>query len=800
MPVSHFGKTVLFGSSFIALSTAPVAAQVTGAEAQGAEDSQTLEDIVVTARKREESLMDVPVAVTAIGAVQLERSGVSDLSGISQLAPQVVVGRSDSGAGASFSIRGIGTSFFDSGTEQSVSVNIDGIAAGRGNIITQGYFDLQQVEVLKGPQALFFGKNSPAGVISLTSKSPGDKLEGYVRAGYEFEARERYAEAAVGGPLTDTLKARFAIRGSKMRGWLTNTAVPLDPNPFYGTATPGAAHRSNGGEDLLGRATLMFDPSDTFSATLKVSAGVHKDHGTTGQTICDPAGGLERPTVFGLPDPAGDCAFDKRYQNSAINSAITGEWPLARDGEPYTDTWSTLSSLTMNYDFGNVALTSVTGFFKLKHRQALDFTYSSFGEVFVALGEDTRQWSQELRLVSDFDGPLNFTLGGYWEDGKRTSPTNSMLFLTPDPATGKFHNYENVATVDSQTLSAFGQLRWQFSDQVELAGGVRYSQDKKDVILGNSYVNPSPALVFLRPQGDFLEGKFRDSNWSPEVTLSWKPNDDILVFGAFKTGYKAGGFANPSLLVATQTIDQIRFGSETIKGFEAGFKGELLDRTARIELTAYSYKYSDLQVSLFDQSVFQYKIFNAPSSRIKGVELAGQWRPTRGLSLNAAAAYNSAKYTDFPGFPCYTYQTRATGCTIGGVEDPATGFVAGGQQQLTGRTLSRAPKWAINGGFNYEIDLGIGMSVGLNADVNYTSSYDAGEDKAPILNQKAYTLINAGARLFADAGWEIAFIGRNLTNKYYKYAGSGKSNASPFEYLTYTPRTRELRVQMTYRF
>jgi outer membrane receptor protein involved in Fe transport len=584
-----------------------------------------------------------------------------------------------------------------------------------------------------------------------------------------------------------------------MRGWLRNTASALDPNPFYGIATPGAAHKGNGGEDLLGRATLVYEPSDRFTATLKVSAGVHKDNGTSGQTLCEPAGGLTKPTVLGAPDPTGECKYDKYYQNSAINPAVIKDWPLARDGKPYTDTWSTLTSLTMDYDLGDLKLTSVTGYFKLKHRQALDFTYSSYGQLYSALGENTRQWSQEFRLASDFDSPVNFTLGGYWEDGKRSSPTSSLLFFAPDPATGRSHSYDNVVGVNSQTLSAFGQVRWQLTEQVELAGGVRYSRDKKSVRLGNTYVNP--ALAILRPAGDLLAGKFSDSNWSPEATLSWKPNSDTLVYGAFKTGYKAGGFANPALLVAWQGLNDLRFKSETIKGFEVGVKSELLNRTARVELTAYSYKYKNLQVSNFDQSLFQYQIINAPSSRIKGVELAGQWRPLQELTLNAAAAYNKAKYTDFPAFPCYTYQTRASGCTIGGTEATAGGVVTGGRQNLTGRYLSRAPKWALNAGFDFETPVGQGLKIGINADAAYTSSYDAGEDKAPILRQKAYTLLNAGARLSSsDIGWELALIGRNLTNKYYKFAGSGKSQGSAYEYITYTPRTREYRIQGTYRF
>ncbi len=795
-------KSLLVGASCIAVSTASGAFAQQGEEVPQATESRSqnqFDEIIVTARKRDESLMDVPVAVTAIGAAQLERTGAVGLEQIAQLAPQVIIARASSGAGASLSIRGLGTPFFDPAAENSVAVNIDGVAASRGNIISQGFFDLQQVEVLKGPQALFFGKNSPAGVISLRSVSPSDTLEGYVRVGYEFEARERYAEAAIGGPLTESLRARIAIRGSKMRGWLTNTAVPLNPNPFYGAPTPGATSKGNGGEDILGRVTLVYEPGSDFDATLKVSAGKHKDNGTTGQAVCAPESGLTQPTIFGFfSDPGGDCKFDQRYQNASITETFAKNYVLGRNGKPYADSQSMLASLTMNYNFGNLTLTSVTGYFKLKYKNLADFSFSSTATNSSTAAEDTERFSQELRLVSDFDGPLNFTLGGYYEDGKVDTLASAIFVPVYDPVADTFQSYVYESGVDSKALSVFGQLRWEIVEQLELAGGVRYSRDRKSITQGQLYVNP--AFGFIRTAGDFLSGKFKDSNWSPEVTLSWKPNDDVLVYGGFKTGYKGGGIGTPALLAAGQVLSDISYGSETIKGFEGGVKAELLDRTARVQLTAYSYDYSNLQISVFDQTLFQFRLANAPSSRIKGLELAGELRPVNGLSLNAALAYNDAKYTSFPSFACYQYQTIAQGCT-GGVVDPVTGFVAGGQQSLTGRSLSRAPKWAVNAGFNYDHEMGNGIGIGINADANYSSGYDAAEDKAPVARQKSYWLLNAGARVYSDdAGWDLSIVGRNLTNRYYRHIAHGKSGGSPFEYTTYLPRTREIRVQLGYKF
>src|SRR5579871_2476052 len=181
-------------------------------------------DIVVTARRREETLQSVPVAVTAISSIQLKNNLASDLTKVAELAPQVSIMQGGSGTGALLTIRGISSANNDAGLDQSVLVTIDDVPLSRGQVIAAATYDLASVQVLQGPQALFFGKNSPAGVISLQSADPTDRFEGYITGGYEFNARETYSEGAISGPLSDTLKARFAYRVDHMDGWMRNVA------------------------------------------------------------------------------------------------------------------------------------------------------------------------------------------------------------------------------------------------------------------------------------------------------------------------------------------------------------------------------------------------------------------------------------------------------------------------------------------------------------------------------------------------------------------------------------------------
>lgn len=799
-------------SNALAQTTSPEQATNTAKEQSTATDSGQIGDIVVTARRQSESMMKVPVAVTAINTATIQRAGVTDLTAIAQLAPQVSVSPAPSGSGAIFTIRGIGTNYSDGGLEQSVALNIDGVQVSRGNLVNIGFFDLQQIEVLKGPQALFFGKNSPAGVISLTSAAPTDQLSGYLRAGYEFDAHERYIEGAISGPITDNLKARLAVRATKMRGWLTNTAGPVAFNPFLPPAfapfatSPGAKH--NGSHEILGRATVTYSPSANFDATLKVSFSHSRDNGSTAERYCQGAKPSWPTLAFIYPgvtvadtvDPYGDCKIDGNYQRANWDPTLASTIPYGNGGKPYSDTKAGLGSLTMNYKPNDqLTITSVTGFMKYDFKNAQDYSFSSFSGIFSSLREQVQQVSQELRMVSDYDGPLNFSIGAYGEHSSRKYMNAAQfLLLGPSGPDGSWNNFEPHFKHKADALSAFGQLKWNLNPQLQLAAGVRYTYEHKTADETNVFLNPTfEALQNLLPVGEHLRGKFKDSNWSPELTLSWTPRDGTLVYGSYKTGYKSGGFSDPTLLSSLNVVgaadaslgqSSISFGSENTKGFEIGAKTYLLDRKIRLEATIYTYLFSDLQYAAIDQTrgVSVYFVRNAASARTKGAEVSATWRVTPELTLNGSAAYNRARYVKFPGALCYNGQTASQGC-VGGVQD------------MSGKQLPRAPEFTGAGGFDYEVPLSGDIKLGFNGDANYSSSYNTNQAQDPLALQKSFWLFNAGIRVYND-NWELALIGRNLGNRRYLIV----SEPSPFtengSFWGVSPRPREIKLQASYRF
>lgn len=802
------GALLAYATSLHAADVAkdPAAIAEAGAKADGGYDG--FGEILVTARKQTESLMTVPVAVSAVGGKEIERKAVANLMQIAQLVPQVTLQQGNSGNGASFAIRGLGSSFLDSGLEQTVAININGMQIGRGHIIAQAFFDVAQVEVLKGPQALFFGKNSPAGVVSIKSVRPGKKLEGIVRAGYEFEADERYIEAAVGGPISDVLGARFAVRAGQSAGFLTNSAGPgvwvfspglvVPGQPIF--QNPGNVGRQPSTKTLVGRGTFSFTPDNPFTALLTVQAGRVTTDGPTslGQAVCfapvtqPTAGGIPGATP-GIPDPYGECRLDRNRVNGRLPEEVARNYPHARSGKPYSYSNVFLTTLETGYDFGDISLNAVTGYFHLKTFGFDLFENSSLSAVGGGNGETAETFSQEVRLSSDFDGPLNFTLGGYYEKSDFTGEVNVMVGLVgiglfPDPRTGSYHSGTRISNNHNRTTSFFGQARYDLTDTLELAGGLRWTHETKRARSINRFVNQAFPLkdAFFIPENVPIDGRLKDNNVSPEVTVSWKATPDILVFGAYKTGYKSGGFANPQILTPAYNSTNIRFNPEKVKGFEGGVKGTLFDRTVQLQLTAYRYNYDNLQLSVFDPATASFLIKNAASARVQGVEGSIDWRPSDRLSVDAAVGYNHARYRSYTTAPC---AVSLPGNCVGAFAD------------LSGQPLARAPDWSGNIGATYDLPLMNDIRIAFNANMNFSSSFFSAESNEPLLRQKAFQRWNGSIRLHQENDrWELALIGRNLTDKVIAAYTTDTIGGSPTQFNVNTVRPREVTLQATIRF
>lgn len=765
------------------LAPAPAFSQEAGETGNSASQSdKELGDdvIIVTARLRSESLLDVPVAVTALTSADLARYGTADLTAIGNQTPGLIISKASSGGAGQLTLRGISTSSSQAGFEQAVSVNIDGVQSSRGRAATNSFFDLQQVEVLKGPQALFFGKNSPAGVISLVSRGPSDEFEGYGQIGYGFKARELIGEGAVSIPLAQDLGVRVAVRVRNMDGWMTNNAV-AQPVPFN---TPGSVNKRPGENEFASRITLAYTPASPFNMTLKFLGNTYRDDGASNMTLqvvnCGTSSAPET-TVGGVIylDPTGDCKRDSNMSNGGVAPEVASNWPIAKQqgGQAFSKYESAIGSLTMNLDYDKILLTSVTGIIASRAETFDNFDGTTFALLAAAEREVYRTISQQFRLQTNFDGALNFMAGAFYEDTYQSFFNSSRIAAVPaDPLTGKFQSWEKPGTTNGETISAFGQVTLDILSNLELSAGGRYTHEKKDSVLENSYIHPFLAAVFNTNR---FVNNFKDNNFSPEVSLTYHPLPNTTLYAAYKTGFKSGGLGLSAVLVKSTTLDQINFDSEKVKGFEFGAKGKF--GGLRAELGVYHYKFTDLQVNSYDPSVNAFTIQNAGGLKQVGAEMQFNYDFSNQFSLRGSVVYNRNRFQDYFA-QCYAGQTVAQGCTVLG-------------QDVDGLPSARSPEWTGTAGFTYEIPVG-DWTVGATGDAFYSSSYFTGETLSPGAKQGSFARFDASLRLRSPENrWELALIGRNLGDKRYIIASSDKPGTSTGQQFGSVSRPREITIQ-----
>jgi iron complex outermembrane receptor protein len=837
--LSSFSAVLLSGSILAAVAV-PGAAL-----AQSAEGASTAGEIIVTARKRNETAIDVPAAITALDQGSLEKYGTKDFWGLQNQVPGLMIQDIPSSGGGAVALRGMASSPNNPAIDQTVAINIDGVQVGAGQIIRLGQMDLQQVEVLKGPQALFFGKNSPAGVISMRSADPGDKLEVKGSVGYEFNAHEIVTDLAVGGPISDTLGIRVAGAYNKMRGWLKNTAQVI---PGVTVAPPG--RHSPDKEEIMLRGTLVWKPDSAFSARLKYNYSHMKsdsDIFDRQQRIACPYGAPQTNGIGGEIDCKADDVTTNGGQNPNLIEILktynTDRVKFHPAGQKMS---MQLASLELNYELvEDINLTSVSGYFKIKDRFGGTAMYQSMGGLVNDNPSMRREVSQEIRLASSKeDWPVNFAVGAYYQDTKIFNANMSAIdayslfkgfnpAFTPGSACAACS--ESDYDVNGTAKSIFGQLIAKPFEQLEIAGGVRYSEEKKDVQGFLNGVRKDGIADPTNPAYAVDHVKFK--NTSPEVTIRYRPNQSWTIFGAWRNGFKSGGF-NTGNGSANRSITVINYRPEKIQGFEAGIK--YAEGPFRANLTAYTYKYKDLQVATFDPISLSQRLINAAGARIKGFEGDFTYRtPIDGLEIRGSFNYNKARYTSFLA-GCYAGQLITDGCNLtpnpvlqsliaGGFDpngavpfpavdvdnNPATPAVQAQylNQNLKGRPLVLAPDWTATIGFSYETAVGTSLKAGLGADLLYSSAFFGQLEEAPQGKQKEYANLDATIFVGAEDGtWRLSLIGRNLTDVYRArfvsqtpltgIASRGGTNIAGGlpDFSGNVNRGREVRVQASFRF
>ena len=719
--------------------------------------------IIVTARKKDESDLEVPIAIKAIGADQLDRSGIQSLQDVAAITPSLNVSAAAGSAGGAITMRGVGSPpTSGSGYDQGVAINVDGVTLVDGNALRLGQFDIARVEVLQGPQSLYFGKNASGGIVSVVSAAPTSSPYAMLRVGYGFEARELLTEAVISGPLSDTMGGRLALYRSDMRGFFKNgLAANFDdaqPSPIFGAVPEPNSARAPDRTLTGARATLQFDPSEALSIKLK---GTYMDYSGASsfdqaQLFYCPSGA---PSLNGVVIPVGteDCKLDHIVAplGSTVTADVGGD-PRYRDGEIRSNQDLLLLSGMIDYEVADgVMLSSITSYYDqevLDVQNVAGGAWPFFGAI-INNGRD--EFTQELRVTTDLDSPINGMFGVFYQDQNLFA--DSAVYLLPSPGIGAAAPRYDVS---GRTYAVFGQLTLDISDAFQIAAGGRYSDEEKTL------------SVFDKISQSFVQDLLatdttRAKKFSPEVTVSYRPDTRTNVFLTYKRGTKSGGFNLGTLFLPPFDGVDRSYEDENAEGFEGGIKTVLADGQLRFDLTGYRYEYKDLQVTAYDPELSTANVLNAAAMRTYGLQLSTNFSPRAapGLSLAASADYTHARFREFLA-SCYTGQTIAEGCNINAAGDLVGPGEVGVSQDISGRPTLFAPDWAGSVSANYEFPISESATmVGLSVGATYSDGFETIQNQPPGSSQDSSVNLDATLRLFNDdSGWEVALIGKNLTD------------------------------------
>jgi outer membrane receptor protein involved in Fe transport len=774
--------------------------------------------IIVTATKREQTLEEVPVAVSVTSAAAIERAQVRDLKDLQTLVPSLRVSQLQSSANTNFIIRGFGNGANNPGIEGSVGVFIDGVYRSRSSSAISDLPNLQRVEVLRGPQSTLFGKNASAGVISIVTAAPSYEFGGSAELSYG-NRNAIVAKADVTGPLADNVAFSLAGGINKADGYGTNLAdgsKTSERNRWYG------------------RAQLLVEPSDSFKLRFIGDYDkIDENCCFVGNVFAGPTAGAIR-AVGGKINSGGIFSYEENYNFASTNDITNGGVSMQAD-----------------YDFGSLSLTSITAYRESRSKTNADSDFTSADVIGQNSGDvDITTKTQELRLASDFDGPFNFLLGGYYFDESINNkqaltlgrdarnylnalaagayislePTIRALAGVPSSAApfggqgqGRFEDWDYT----NKAYSVFGTADFELTDGLVLTGGFNYTKDKKSVVsdtritdvfsaidlvqvganagvpavlpagaVGNTTTlypritacpntnglatvcNPFLALGALQFLPPFLnlpnaveDGRTSDGKLTYSARVAWEATDNINLYASYSTGFKATSW--------NMSIDSRPFGSDFVAGSPsqgapltaskirtAGLATANLTSGTRYALPEEA-KVMELGLKAkWDSVAFNLTAFDQSIKNFQGNSFIGT-----GFVLSNAGE-QSVKGIEFDSSinPIDALQLRVATVYLDSKYDSYVGSQFG---DLSGKSVGGIPKWSTTLGATYTAQLNDGASLILNTDYHFESKTVMNDDPAAAIYKREVKDLGAAVTLRLDSGLQFSLWGRNLTDAQY---------------------------------
>ncbi len=730
----------------------------------GMAQAQTaLEEVIVTAQRREQNLQEVGVSVTALSAERIRDLGITNSTDIGRVAPGVVFTATTAGTASAMSMRGISQSDFSAMQEAPNSIYYDDVYLSASGAASFSTFDLERIEVLRGPQGTLFGRNATGGLARFVTAKPTSTFEGYAEVGVgAFNGY--WVEGAVSAPLSDRLRSRLAVKQEQADGWWENRAPGGKDTMETNALGVRGQFEFDVTENLLARLSIGYSKQPRHRAGTYKSRNFYLDGTgvpTPQQENLDAWGTGPGNNLFGYRDPYAD------GQTSAF------------ENRGFLESDSSSPTLMLQWKLGSTTLTSVTNYTEFSSNYAEEIDGSPIDFAAATARQSLRQWSQEIRGAGSI-GSHEWTAGVYYLDIEMSTFGD---FFFPMLAGSDFA-YDNYQTMNQQTssLATFGQVEWQLGDRLTLITGIRYTYDNKTFDsqvyfreLGNGYSGGAGTSVFPPPGllvYDFQKatvGNLAEQNdglWSGKVQLDYKPESGGLLYAGVSRGVKGAGF-NGNLGGGLSNEDT-PFGSESVMTFELGSKFDLLDKKLRLNSSVYYYDYSDYQGYAFNG--LQGLVGNY-DGRFFGAEMEMQANLPGDVLASIAASYSDTRLSD----------VRTAYFGVKDVE------------------AILAPQWIVNGFVRKDFQIGSGRLAALWS-FDYVSERYASVDNNPatFIDDSVVQNLRLSYTL-DDSGLEFAAFVNNFTDTdrqtfVYDVVGTGGFTGNLYD----RPRTWGLSVRKSF--
>lgn len=703
------------GSALAGTPTPDAAPEAASTTAQTPTDEG---ELVVTARKRPERAVDVPIALSIAKGDLLESRRLYQIEDLKQLSPGLNISYFNP-RGNYVSIRGIGRNPASDGLEPAVGVFIDGVYLGRPGMAVFDLTDIDTVQVLRGPQSTLFGKNTTAGAIVITTRAPDFRSESEAEATIGSNGYVQLRGSTSGALVDDRLAARLSLYHTGQAGWVRRL---------------GGGAKLNGSDRTGGRLQVLFAPSAAI--TLRLSGDYHEEDDSCCTLV---AGSFGPPSATYLARVA-----------AAGGTAVLGgrDYLTTADAPTFLKVQQGGAAANLVADLGASELTSITAYRKWHYRAGFDGDLSS-ADAYASAAVPTDDWqvSEEVRLANHSGSRVDWTVGAYYLRQSLQSAlrlafggqaANFLGNTSSPPAFLRAFNNTVSSTgsdLNSETLAAFGQITWHIDPRLALTVGARGTYERKWGVIDRP---ANPAQAAYRAALSLSE-----TDPAGTIALAYAANADLHFYGSYSRGSKAGGI-NP--IAATTTDDQIVHPEHT-DSFELGLKSAFLAGRAHLDIGLFYTRISDYQATL--NRVFRAILTNVGQVSTRGIELQADWQPISGVGLAVNGSFSDAHYDRYSNAPCPPEQA-APSC------------------DLSGQALADAPRWIINASARYRHPLGTIGEMSIAADYSYKSTYFGNIDNSSYARLGDVGIVNAQLGLdLKRSGTSILLWVKNLADTRY---------------------------------